>query len=152
MTARRTPRIAIVLAPSERDALRQLAAEDDEPVSTTAARLVRSALAERGAKLEAARRNRTRNRAERGAQSAWLPPAARAAAIVALRNRYPDELRHLPPDPLHDPIIAEPLAALTVWRDQLDDGAHADPRMEIAFAHELRSFAAWLQTQARRHR
>lgn len=151
MSAGRTPRIAIVLEPGERDALRQLAAEHDEPVSTTAARLVRSALAERGARLEAARRG-ARRRAERGTEPPWLPPATRADAITALRDRYPAELRHLPPDPLRDPIIAEPLAALTVWRDQLDDGAHADPRMEIAFAHELRSFGAWLQTQARRHR
>jgi len=152
MRGQRSPRIAIVLEAGERDALRQLAAEHDEPVSTTAARLVRSALAERGARLEAARRHGTRRHSERGAEPPWLPPAARADAILALRDRYPDELRHLPPDPLHDPIIAEPLAALTVWRDQLDDGTHADPRMEIAFAHELRSFATWLQTQARRHR
>jgi hypothetical protein len=151
MSARRSPRIAIVLAPGERDALHQLAAQHDEPASTTAARLVRSALAERGARLEAARRG-ARRRTEQGAEPAWLPPTARADAITALRDRYPAELRHLPADPLHDPIIAEPLAALTVWRDQLDDGAHADPRMEIAFAHELRSFAAWLQTQARRLR
>lgn len=150
MSARRTPRIAIVLAAGERDALQQLASERGEPASTIAARLVRSALAEQGAPFEAARRG-ARHRAERGAEPPWLPPAARADAIAALQNRYPDELRHLPADPLHDPVIAEPLAALTVWRDQLDDGAHADPRMEIAFAHELRSFAAWLQAQARRH-
>jgi hypothetical protein len=151
MSAGRTPRIAIVLAPGERDALQQLAAEHGEPASTTAARLVRSALAERGATLEGARRG-PRHRAERGAEPPWLPPATRADAIAALQDRYPAELRHLPADPLRDPIIAEPLAALTVWRDQLDDGAHADPRMELAFAHELRDFAAWLQTQARRHR
>jgi lysophospholipase L1-like esterase len=151
MSAGRTPRVAIVLAPGERDALQQLAAEHGEPVSTTAARLVRSVLAERGARLEAARRV-ARRRLDAGAEPPWLPPAARADAIAALRDRYPAELRHLPADPLNDPIIAEPLAALTVWRDQLDDGIHADPRMEIAFAHELRSFAAWLQTQARRPR
>jgi len=151
VSAGRSPRIAIVLEAGERDALRQLAAEHGEPASTTAARLVRSALAERGARLEAARR-RVRRRTEQRAEPSWLPPTARAGAIAALRDRYPAELRHLPADPLHDAIIAEPLSALTVWRDQLDDGAHADPRMEIAFAHELRSFAAWLQTQARRHR
>jgi hypothetical protein len=151
VSGERTPRIAIVLAPGERDALQQLAAERGEAVSTATARLVRSALAERGATLEAARRGARRRPVRRG-EPAWLPPAARADAITALRDRYPAELRHLPADPLRDPVIAEPLAALTVWRDQLDDGAHADPRMEIAFAHELRSFAAWLQTQARRHR
>lgn len=151
MSARRTPRIAIVLADGERDALQQLASERGEPASTTAARLVRSALAERGATLAAARRGAQR-RVERRAEASWLPPTARADAIPALRDRYPAELRHLPADPLRDPAIAEPLAALTVWRDQLDDGAHADPRMEIAFSHELRNFAAWLQTQARRHR
>lgn len=151
MSAGRSPRTAIVLAPGELDALRQLAAEHGEPASTTAARLVRSALAERGARLGAARHG-VRRHAGRGAEPPWLPPTARAEAITALRDRYPAELRHLPLDPLRDPVIAEPLAALTVWRDQLDDGAHADPRMEMAFAHELRSFAAWLQTQARRHR
>jgi hypothetical protein len=151
MSTRRTPRIAIVLAASERDALHQIASERGEPASTTAARLVRSALAEQGATLEAARRG-ARHRAKRGAEPPWLPTAARAEVIAALQDRYPAELRHLPADPLRDPVVAEPLAALTVWRDQLDDGAHADPRMEIAFAHELQSFAAWLQTQARRHR
>jgi hypothetical protein len=151
MSARRTPRIAIVLTAGERDALQQLASERGQPASTTAARLMRSALAARGATLEAAHR-RARRRAVPGTEPPWLPPAARAAAIAVLQDRYPAELRHLPPDPLHDPVIAEPLAALTVWRDQLDDGAHADPRMELAFAHELRSFAAWLETQARRHR
>lgn len=151
MSARRTPRIAIVLAAGERDALQQLSSERGEPASTTAARLVRSALADQGTRLEAVRRG-ARRRTVREAEPAWLPPTARAGAIAALQDRYPAELRHLPADPLRDPVVAEPLAALTVWRDQLDDGAHADPRMEIAFASELRSFAAWLQTQARRHR
>jgi hypothetical protein len=151
MSARRTPRIAIALSPGERDALRQLAAEQGEPPSTTAARLVRTALAEGGASMEPAPRRAGRPAAH-GSEPPWLPPAARADAIAALQDRYPAELRHLPADPLHEPVITEPLAALTVWRDQLDDGTYADPRMEIAFANELRSFAAWLQTQARRHR
>lgn len=159
MTGRRRPRrVAITLAPSERDALQQLAHRAREPEATTAARLLRAALVDHGAALDAAVRQRTtphngtRPTSDDGASAAWLPPSRRAVAIEALRDRYPHELRHLRADALADPAVAEQLAALTVWREQLDDGTHVDPRMELAFAHELRSLANWLQTNARRTR
>jgi hypothetical protein len=158
MTGRRRPRrVAITLVPSERDALQQLAHRAREPEATTAARLLRAALVDHGAALDAAVRQRTaphngtRPTSDDGG-AAWLPPGRRAVAIEALRDRYPHELRHLRADALTDPAIAEQLAALTVWREQLDDGTHVDPRMELAFAHELRSLANWLQTNARRTR
>ncbi|MDW5595927.1 hypothetical protein VSS74_16380 [Conexibacter stalactiti] len=55
-------------------------------------------------------------------------------------------------DPFVDSLIAEQLAALAHWREQLDDGYHLDPRMELAFGHELRTVATWLQQAARRGR
>jgi hypothetical protein len=39
-----------------------------------------------------------------------------------------------------------------VWRDQLDAGIHADPRMELALGAELRSLRRWLEERARRRR
>jgi len=154
MTAvRRTPRIAIPLTPGERDALRQLAVAGREPDARVAGRLLRAALADAGAALDAAPRHRAgARRPEPAGAAAWLPPSTRAAGIAALRERYPAELRHLPADPVDDPFVAEQLAALVVWRERLDDGQHDDPRMELAFAHELRDLAAWLQTRARRNR
>jgi hypothetical protein len=155
MSARRTPRIAIPLTPGERDALRQLAAAGCEPEARVAGRLLRAALADHGAALDAAPRHRVGTRSaapvEHG-DAAWLPPSIRADGMVALRERYPAELRHLPADLSADPLVGEQLAALTVWRERLDDGQHDDPRMELAFAHELRDFGAWLQTRARRNR
>src|SRR6266511_2877973 len=150
---RRTPRIAIPLTPGERDALRQLAAAGSEPEARVAGRLLRAALADQGASLDQAPRYRVTTRrpdpVEHDGAAAWLPPSARAAGIAALHERYPAELRHLSADPFADALVAEQLAALSVWRERLDDGQHDDPRMELAFAHELRDIAAWLQTRAR---
>ena len=39
----------------------------------------------------------------------------------------------------------ERLAALSVWRDQLDAGAHTDPRVELMFCDELTRTAAWIK-------
>jgi hypothetical protein len=159
MTARRTRprRVQVTLNDSERDALAALAQRAHEPEATTAARLLRAALIDHGHTLDAAVRKRTTptdtakaDTSDSGAP--WLPPARRALAIEALRTRYPHELRHLRTDALTDPHISEQAAALSFWRQQLDDGVHTDPRMEFAFAHELRTFATWLQTAARRNR
>ncbi|MDW5595106.1 hypothetical protein VSS74_12205 [Conexibacter stalactiti] len=158
MTAagRRPRRVAITLKPSERDALAALAHRAREPEATTAARLLRAALIDHGAALDAAVRQRNAPpavaEADAGSGAAWLPPSRRAVAIEALRDRYPHELKHLRGDPLADTHIAEQAAALSLWREQIDNGNHADPRMELAFSHELRTFANWLQTNARRHR
>ena len=50
------------------------------------------------------------------------------------------------PDP-DDRAGTERLAALSVWRDQIDAGPHADPRIELTFSDELTCTAAWLREQ-----
>lgn len=157
MTARgRTRRVAITLAPSERDALQRLAHRAREPEATTAGRLLRAALIDHGAALDAAVSQSVAaspgNEGTGDAGTARLPPTLCAVGIEALRARYPHELRHLRGDLLADLAVAEQLAALASWREQLDNGTYADPRMELAFAHELRALAAWLHTESRRTR
>jgi hypothetical protein len=146
----RPGRVAISLAPGERDALARVAHEVGEPISTTAGRLLRAALADHGAQLDAppARRSGpTRTRRPK-------PPASvpAAEAIERLRKRYPVDLRHAPADLSADTHIAEQLAALAAWREDLDSATEANPRELLAFGHELRSAAAWLQDRARRGR
>jgi hypothetical protein len=159
MTAagRRPRRVAITLRDSERDALAMLAQRAREPEATTAARLIRAALIDNGATLDAAVRSRSAGPRGSGGPgpdgaAGWLPPARRAASIEELRDRYPDELRYLRAATLELPLVAEQAAALSVWREELDTGKHADPRMELAFANALEHFANRLQTHARRYR
>lgn len=154
---RRPRRVQVTLRDSELDALAELAAARSEPEATVAARLVRAGLIDRGASLAAVVRRRTappRGGSDRRNVRAadWLPPQRRSAAIEALRNRYPHTLRHLRADTLDLPEVAEQAAALSVWREEIDNGAHSDPRVELAFANSLQHFANWLQTASRRHR
>lgn len=153
-------RVAVSLSRGERDALRELARQRGEPEATTAARLVRAGLADAGAALDAAPKRRRgpakppraadRELARDGAP--WLPPRDCAPAIVALLERYPHELRAVPEKLGSDRLAAERLAALSVWRDELDAGVHRDPRMELAFGAELVSVGRWLEERARRQR
>lgn len=154
---RRPRRVQVTLRDSELDALAELAAARREPEATVAARLVRAGLIDRGASLAAVVRRRTAPASGSGDRPGagavdWLPPQRRSAAIEALRNRYPHTLRHLRADTLDLPEVAEQAAALSVWREEIDSGAHSDPRVELAFANSLQHFANWLQTASRRHR
>ena len=148
----RPGRVAISLSEGERRALRALAERRSEPPSTTAARLVRACLAEAGAILDAPPvRRRGPAVEDDGERTApWLPTSRRADAIEALRDRYPYELRGLPEDLGADRLVAERVAALSVWRDELDTGRRGDPRDELAFAAELTSLARWLEERGRR--
>lgn len=143
-------RVAISLTNRERDELAQLAYQAGEPVATTAGRLIRAALSDHGAKLDTPPAGRTgpppRRRPARR-------PAEPADAIEALRARYPLELRHLPAALDADAFLAEQTAALITWRATLDAaGDEADPRDELRFGYELRTFALFLQDRARRGR
>lgn len=148
--SRRSPRLQLVLAPSERETLAWLAHRANEPEATAAARLLRTALTTPAAQPSPPAPAAPAEPAE--ADALWLPPSNHSEAIEALRLRYPRELRHLADDLLADQAVAEQLAALAVWRAQLDAGDYGDPRMELAFAHELRSLGGWLQAIARRTR
>jgi hypothetical protein len=147
---RATKRITISLAPGEHDALSQLAHAASEPAATTAGRLIRAALADHGAQLDAPPARRAGPTRPRRARRA-ADPAPGAEATERLRARYRAELRHAP-DPQTDGFVAEQLTALAAWREQLDNDPDTDPRAELAFGHELRTISAWLQARARRTR
>jgi hypothetical protein len=59
-----------------------------------------------------------------------------SGAIVALRGRYPDQLQTLKDKWWTDDSTTETLAALTIWRAELDE-TRQDPRDEIAFQTQL---------------
>jgi hypothetical protein len=145
-------RVAISLGIGERDALQQLAHEAGEPMATTAGRLVRAALADHGARLDAPPARRTGPPRPRGTKQRPAPVEP-VDAIDALRARYPHELRHLPADPSTDNYIAEQTDGLITLRARLDAaGPDADPYEIFRFGHELRGLAAFLQDRARRSR
>ncbi len=156
----RHDRVAISLSAGERDALRELAARRSEPPATAAARLVRSGLADAGARLDPPPKRRrgpapTEPGAGEGPQTAsvpWLPTTGCGPAVMALTERYPLDLRAATRLDPADRAGAERLAALSVWRDQLDTGAHPDPRIELLFSDELARTAIWLRERDRRHR
>lgn len=149
MTAagRRPRRVAITLTDSERDRLADLARRAREPEATTAARLVRDGLINTGAALDAAVRGRAVPRRRSGDRDSgatlWLPPAGQAAAIEELRVSFPFSLRHLRAEHLDISEVAAAAAALAAWRDEINS-EHEDPRMVLAFVHELRGFSHWL--------
>lgn len=143
-------RVAISLGHGERDELERLAHEAGEAIATVAGRLVRAALVDNGAQLDPppARRAGPRGAKRRPAPAAGAP----AGSIDALRARYAAELRHTPADLSTDTLVAEQLAALAAWREDLDATAEPNPREILAFGYELRTIAAWLQDRARRNR
>lgn len=148
-------RVPVSLSPGEHEALATLAAERREGLATTAGRLLRDALSAAGAALDASpkrRGARTSPQAMEPAGALWLPAQQRAGAVVALRDRYPQDLRGVGDDYQRDQLIAESLAALSVWRDELDAGLHRDPRLEIAFGETLMRFGRQAEERRRRAR
>ena len=62
----------------------------------------------------------------------------------ALRARYPELAEGnsaLPASWPLDPGFRESVLALAVWRQELDDGHHQDPRMELAFQRAVQDFS-----------
>jgi len=146
-----TRRVGLSLSPDEYDALVCLAKHRGEATATTAGRFVRLGLLEDGAVLDLPPKRR-RGPLDGNASSKvpWLPPTARQHAIEALCSRYPHELRAVSSDLGSDRLVAERLAALTVWRDELDAGFRPDPREELAFSAELCAVSRWLEERGRR--
>jgi hypothetical protein len=148
-------RVPVSLSPGEHEALAALAAERREGLATTAGRLLRDALTGAGATLDPPpkrRGARTPPQATEPPGALWLPTQQRAAAILTLRDRYPHDLRAVGDDYQRDQLIAESLAALSVWRDELDAGLHRDPRLEIAFGETLMRFGRQAEERRRRAR
>lgn len=148
--SRRPDRVAISVAPGERDALARAAHQAGEPIATYAGRIIRAALTADGARLDPPPARRAGPDRPRRTRRPASTPAA--AAIERLRERYPTDLRHAPADPTTDTLVAEQLAALAAWRDDLDTATEPNPREILAFGHELRTIRAWLQDRARRSR
>lgn len=158
MSEGRAPRrVALTLAVDERAALRAIAARRGEPEATTAARFVRAALAGDGAELDEPPQRRRGpkpppRREPGGDGCAWLPAGEHGGAVARLRDRYPSDLRHIPDRLGDDRALAERLAALSVWRAEIDAGLHRDPRVELAFSDELARTSCWLEERRRRAR
>ena len=159
MSDRRAPgRVALTLALDERAALRAIASRRREPEATTAARFVRAGLTGDGAELDdpPQRRSGPKPSASREPSSKdrcpWLPASERTTAVAQLCDRYRDDLRRVPERLGEDRALAERLAALSVWRDEIDAGLHRDPRVELAFSDELARTSRWLEERRRRAR
>jgi len=130
----RTERVAVSLSVSERAALQALAAQLGVPEATAAGRLVLDGLEDAGTVLKPASRT---DGPRSGGLPLWLPTQQRRGAVMALLERYPRDLRALGTLSDDDRLAHEQLAALSVWRDQIDAGQLPDPRVEIAFGEAV---------------
>lgn len=133
--------------------LEELADETGEPLATLAASLIKQHLVWAPAnprpiphRVAVASRRRP----------VWLEPPDRPAewrariwaAICALHARYPQQLGALQEGWWTQPAQIETLAALAVWRQQLDQAAR-DPREELVFQSALNDYAEALRTHGR---
>jgi hypothetical protein len=148
--SQRPDRVAVSVAPGEKDALARVAHEAGEPIATTAGRLLRAALADHGAQLDAPPARRAGPTRTKRAKAPAAVPAAEA--IERLRERYPNDLRHAPADLAADNLTADMLRWLADWRERLDTNDDLDPREGLAFVHAMLAAARTLQDRARRGR
>lgn len=147
-------RIAITLDEHALSELTKRAQAAQEPVSRTAARLVRDGLlsTEAGGSTSqpsaSTTAKRTRER-EQGRGPGWVEPSGEAsgererwrrelwATVCALAERYPSVFSKLVADWWADRALVELLGALGVWRAQLDTSDDPDPRAELLFHDRL---------------
>lgn len=149
-------RLQIVLSDPAAAHLRELATGAGEPIATLAARIVGDGIARavKDGNLRALARSPAVGGRIAG-RPTWLEPYGgdRAwrqetwGAIVALHGRYPRHLGHLKHGWWNDEAITETLAALAVWRAEIDNSAQ-DPREELAFHHQLADYANTLRQQS----
>jgi hypothetical protein len=150
-------RIQIVLTDPAAQQLRELSASIDTAHSTLAGQFVQKEIA-RAIKNGHVRPRRTAPVPADGHSNdrpPWLEPyggdpARRQqmwGAIVALRGRYPEQLQSLKDKWWTDESTTESLAALTIWRAELDE-TRQDPRDEIAFQTQLSDYAQHLRQKA----
>jgi hypothetical protein len=142
-------RIAITLDEHALSELSKRAQAAQEPVSRTAARLVRDGLLSTQANTTtpsapAASAKRTREKKQRGGPGWVQPPGERErwrrelwASVCALAERYPSVFSKLVADWWTDTALIELLGALSVWRSQLDTSDDPDPRAELLFHDRL---------------
>jgi hypothetical protein len=143
-------RLMIRLPDPAHATLEQRALAGGEPLASTAAGLLRTVLED--GEVAKTRRARLRTRptsrsADAGPGAPWIAPDDDPdwhkntwGAIVALHRRYPRALAKLEHDWWEHPERVETLAALTVWRTNIDASAE-DPREELAFHTALQQLA-----------
>jgi hypothetical protein len=134
--------------------LEQRAQEAGEPLASTASGLLRAVLQD--GETKPARPVRNPRPGPRSRPGSPVPGAPWIAsdedpdwhkntwgAIVALHRRYPRVLAKLEHDWHEYPERAETLAALAIWRANIDTSAE-DPREELAFHNALQQLARTL--------
>lgn len=144
-------RVAITLDPHALAELQRRAAANKEPVSRTAARMVRDGLLSTQAATAPSsvtpveQQPQRRERQPGPGVPSWVEPTSEQqqwrrqlwAAVSALHSRYPRALGRLPANWTADRSLVETLGALAAWRAQLDAGANSDPRAELLFHDRL---------------
>jgi hypothetical protein len=148
-------RVQIVIPDVIAARLEEMAHTASEPVATLAARIVRDGVERapsNGKTTEPGASSSTAETADR--RPPWLEPYGGDeqwrretwGAIVALPGRYPRHLAHLKDGWWKDESTTETLAALAVWRSEIDSSGR-DPREELAFHHQLADYAHTLHKQ-----
>jgi hypothetical protein len=138
--------------------LRALAANNGEPVSRVAARMVCDGLADRHA-VHGNHENTSTpmvldDDSDFDRHAPWIEPimgdpqwkVRMWGSIVALHGRYPRALAHLKDGWWTEASRVETLCALVVWRDWIDQEAD-DPRYELAFQAQLADYGRELQQE-----
>ena len=148
-------RLQIVLPDLVATQLAELAATAGEPLATLAAHMVRDGVARAPSdgKVKAPPAP-SRTAAVEDRRPLWLEPyggdadwrAETWGAIVVLHGRYPRQLEHLREGWWKDEATTETLAALAVWRSEIDSSGR-DPREELAFHHQLSDYTQTLYKQ-----
>ncbi len=149
--------VKVMLAEPLAEQLEELAAGAQEPASTVAAQILRHGLAQavkRGKVRALAPAEMPASARRSDTRPPWLEPyggdpewtAITWGAIVALHGRYPEELSALKDGWWERSSQFESLAALAVWRQEIDDHGQ-DPREELAFQGQLSTLSEILQRQ-----
>jgi hypothetical protein len=144
-------RVRIAIPEATGDDLAQLARYAGQPASHVAADLLRAAI-ERASRPAARAEAPPMPTPPLEGGGPWLEPRndTRArwrselwTAVLALHERYPDELANLDADWWRNPSRVEVLGALATWRSTIDTSGQ-DPREELAFHTQLMAFGAIL--------
>lgn len=143
-------RVAITLDEHALAELQRRATANKEPASRTAARIIRDGLLSTEAATattptRAEPAAEPRQQEQTGGAPPWVEPVEQPqhwrrelwVAVSGLQERYPRALGRLPANWTTDRSLTETLAALCVWRSQLDAGVHDDPRAELLFHDRL---------------
>ncbi|MHB8533365.1 MAG: hypothetical protein ACYDC2_11665 [Solirubrobacteraceae bacterium] len=141
-------RVAITLDQHALAELARRALANGEPVSRTAARMVRDGLLStqaQGAGEPAPATPAKQADGQAAGLPGWLEPLGERerwrrelwAAVCGLSERYPRVFSKLVADWWSDRALVEVLGALAAWRSQLDAGQSADPRAELLFHDRL---------------